>query len=1001
MKKSFLLTCVGFALSGIVAMAQSKVSGNVYDGDQGNEPMIGVTVSYEVDGVKKGVATDFDGHYEFSVKDGAYTLTFSYMGYQTQQINCLVERKKDFVQDVVMHGESSELDAVVVSAGRFEQKLSDLTVSMNVLKAADVTKQSPSDLRSTLNNLSGVDVQDKQPSIRGGSGWTYGVGSRCLIMVDGMSILSPAGGEINWNAIPMENIAQVEVMKGASSVLYGSSALNGLINVRTARPSLDPETRVNIYMGVYADPQNEDYRWWSKEFWKEGDYEVEPLLRKTVFSGIRNPINNGIDISHTRRIGDWDLSAAVNLFNDEGFKKGGYNRRVRGGVNAMYYSPKIKGLKAGVNANLLSSEAADVFLWRSSSSPYEQSPLSNMARQTNEFYIDPTVSYYNRDNGTTHTVKARFYTSYSNIQTNPTDKSLTEILGNMGVDYDKISNDVLKMKELMDQMREQALAAGQADPFDFSDIDFSASTDDIISQVTNKIGTIQSIIDGMVDPVIPGVSSLVPLIANLGMLDRSNPLTKEQISNAVATLKEIGTTYFPNADHSDFVDLIGWVMGQEIPADMNSGVDYLLNTLLNNGQQTPKKLNRADRADAYYLDYQFSKNFGSDNTLTAGATYEHVYSNAETSGVHNSDNAALYIQYDDKFFDRLNLSIGARFEYYRVDDKLKEANFDLFGVNIPVRPVLRGGLNYQLGKASFLRASYGQGYRYPSITEKYVRKDIGGIGAYPNHNLRPESGYNVELGFKQGYKFGPFKGFIDIAAFYTEYKDMIEFNIGLFDNNSYNQILSMYDLMESLMNGSSIGIGAQFFNVDKARIYGAEVNLTGICEINSHSNITYNIGYVYTEPEDVNYKAINEREESYVDPLQMKMKSNNSKYLKYRQKHTFKASLDWKWRRLSIGTNIIYKSKTLAVDYFMVDERQKDMPDAMDYVRDMLFGDLAGYWESHNTGYVVWDLRAGVEITKKIKLNAIVNNVLNAEYSTRPMDVSAPRTYTFQMDFRF
>jgi outer membrane cobalamin receptor len=104
---------------------------------------------------------------------------------------------------------------------------------MNVLKAADITKNSPSDIKATLNNTSGVDVTDKQPSIRGGSGWTYGVGSRCLIMVDGMSILSPAGGEINWNAVPMENIAQVEVMKGASSVLYGSSALNGLINVRT------------------------------------------------------------------------------------------------------------------------------------------------------------------------------------------------------------------------------------------------------------------------------------------------------------------------------------------------------------------------------------------------------------------------------------------------------------------------------------------------------------------------------------------------------------------------------------------------------------------------------------------------------------------------------------------------------------------------------------------------------------------------------------------------
>lgn len=41
--------------------------------------------------------------------------------------------------------------------------------------------------------------------------------------------------------------------------------------------------------------------------------------------------------------------------------------------------------------------------------------------------------------------------------------------------------------------------------------------------------------------------------------------------------------------------------------------------------------------------------------------------------------------------------------------------------------------------------------RFPFLIEKYVRKDIGGVGAFPNPGVKPESGYNVELGFKQGY----------------------------------------------------------------------------------------------------------------------------------------------------------------------------------------------------------------------------------------------------------
>ncbi|MBO6005893.1 MAG: TonB-dependent receptor, partial [Paludibacteraceae bacterium] len=394
--------------------------------------------------------------------------------------------------------------------------------------------------------------------------------------------------------------------------------------------------------------------------------------------------------------------------------------------------------------------------------------------------------------------------------------------------------------------------------------------------------------------------------------------------------------------------------------------------------------------------------FGSQNTLTVGATYEHVYSLAETSGTHHSDNAAIYVQYDDKFFDKLNLSVGGRFEYYRVDDAKRESETDIFGLSVPVKPVFRGGLNYQVAKGTFIRGSFGQGYRYPSITEKFVRKDIGGIGAYPNMALKAESGINAELGIKQGYKVGNLKGFLDMAAFYTEYKDMIEFRIGLFNNNApYTYIDNLSQVLKILQNGDMLGIGAQFYNVNHARIYGAEINFMGVYDFTPKTNLAFNIGYVYTEPIDVDYKDVNEVEKNYTDPLQMKQKSNESKYLKYRQKHTLKASLDLTYDRYSIGTSFTWKSKTLAVDYFMVDERDKENPDAMDYVRSLLFGDLQGYWEKHNKGYFVEDLRASVQITKGVKVMGIISNIWNKEYSTRPMDVSQPRTYTLQLEAKF
>ena len=61
-----------------------------------------------------------------------------------------------------------------------------------------------------------------QPNIRGGSGWSYGAGSRVLLLVDDIPALQADAGLAQWDDIPVENIAQIEVVKGAASALYGS-----------------------------------------------------------------------------------------------------------------------------------------------------------------------------------------------------------------------------------------------------------------------------------------------------------------------------------------------------------------------------------------------------------------------------------------------------------------------------------------------------------------------------------------------------------------------------------------------------------------------------------------------------------------------------------------------------------------------------------------------------------------------------------------------------------
>jgi hypothetical protein len=57
-----------------------------------------------------------------------------------------------------------------------------------------------------------------------------------MLVWNGVPMLAPDLGDAKWNSVPMEQAAQIEILKGASSVLYGSGALNGIIAVTEKEP---------------------------------------------------------------------------------------------------------------------------------------------------------------------------------------------------------------------------------------------------------------------------------------------------------------------------------------------------------------------------------------------------------------------------------------------------------------------------------------------------------------------------------------------------------------------------------------------------------------------------------------------------------------------------------------------------------------------------------------------------------------------------------------------
>ena len=99
--------------------------------------------------------------------------------------------------------ETSEvLDLVVVSAGRFEQSAAEVTVSVDVLPPRIVESRGTTTLETALEMNPGVTFVNGEPQIRSGSGFSYGAGSRVMIMIDDLPVLSGDAGQANMGFSP-------------------------------------------------------------------------------------------------------------------------------------------------------------------------------------------------------------------------------------------------------------------------------------------------------------------------------------------------------------------------------------------------------------------------------------------------------------------------------------------------------------------------------------------------------------------------------------------------------------------------------------------------------------------------------------------------------------------------------------------------------------------------------------------------------------------------------
>jgi iron complex outermembrane receptor protein len=145
--------------------------------------------------------------------------------------------------------EAEELEAVVVTATRSEQRIEDAPVRVEVLAREEVEEKmmmTPGDISMMLNETSGLRVQVTSPSLGGANVRIQGLRGRYTqILSDGLPLYGGQSGSLGLLQIPPMDLGQVEVIKGAASALYGASALGGVVNLVSRRPAGDRELLLN------------------------------------------------------------------------------------------------------------------------------------------------------------------------------------------------------------------------------------------------------------------------------------------------------------------------------------------------------------------------------------------------------------------------------------------------------------------------------------------------------------------------------------------------------------------------------------------------------------------------------------------------------------------------------------------------------------------------------------------------------------------------------------
>jgi iron complex outermembrane receptor protein len=223
--------------------------------------------------------------------------------------------------DFLLAPTSLELAPVIVTAGKRSQLLEQAVTSVALVTPTDLARRGVATVDEAVDKAPGVQFLGGQVNIRGSSGFQVGIGSRVLLLMDGVPANQGDRGGIDWDLVPLDAIDRVEIVKGAGSSLYGSAALGGVVNLISRDVPTGFHMRVRATGGGFSNPPDtiwrfRDYTGGEELLAATGSYGGSALRGSLTAVGRHTDGYRQQDRGETWQVagqGDWIASSSTRL----------------------------------------------------------------------------------------------------------------------------------------------------------------------------------------------------------------------------------------------------------------------------------------------------------------------------------------------------------------------------------------------------------------------------------------------------------------------------------------------------------------------------------------------------------------------------------------------------------------------------------------------------------------------------------------------------------------